>query len=357
MDKTLAHQIAFFNHKGGVSKTTSSFNIGWKLAELGKRVLLADCDPQCNLTGLILEYNEDDEYPFEGHKNSPPMNIKEGLAPAFDARPVPLKPVQIQSVPARAGLFVLPGHVGLSENENILSIAHELSSSLSAFQNIPGSVRHLFDITAKENDIDYVIVDMSPSLGAINQNILCTSDSFIVPMAPDFFSAMALRSLSRVLPKWKAWSEKARNSEMLQEADYPWPDVEPKYLGSIIQNYRRRARGGQEARPTKAYQKWFDALAEAKRKTFVPALEEIGYAFDTDHYENAGAPVGGFLLEVPDFNSLIAVSQTLSKPVFTLTQEDIGSSGVVFEAQDKSIKDFDEIYTIGAQRIINLTDG
>jgi cellulose biosynthesis protein BcsQ len=52
----LANQIAFFNHKGGVAKTTSAFHLGWKLAELGKRVLMVDCDPQCNLTGLVLEY-------------------------------------------------------------------------------------------------------------------------------------------------------------------------------------------------------------------------------------------------------------------------------------------------------------
>lgn len=351
------HQIAFFNHKGGVSKTTSAFNIGWKLAELGKRVLLVDCDPQCNLTGLVLEYSQDDEYPFEGRRDQPARNIRDGLAPAFDARPVPLTPVQVQTVPAQPNLFVLPGHVGLSENENTLSIAHELSSSLSAFQNIPGSLRHLFNITGDANDIDYVIVDMSPSLGALNQNILCTSDSFIVPMAPDFFSAMALRSLARVLPKWRNWSLKANASEILKGADYPWPSVEPKYLGSIVQNYRRRSRGGQEARPTQAYQKWFDALNEAKATHLMPALESASYLFSEGRYNESGAALDDFLLEVPDFNSLIAVSQIVSKPVFSLTQSDMGSSGVIFEAQDKSIKDFNSIYESGAEKIIRLTNG
>jgi cellulose biosynthesis protein BcsQ len=176
----IPHQIAFFNHKGGVAKTTSAFSIGWKLAELGKRVMLVDCDPQCNLTGLVLEYSHEDEYPFEGRRDQPPRNIRDGLAPAFDARPVPLAPVQLQAVPERPGLFVLPGHVGFSENESTLSLAHELSSALSAFQNIPGSLRHLINITGDANDINYAIVDMSPSLGAINQNLLCTSDSFVV---------------------------------------------------------------------------------------------------------------------------------------------------------------------------------
>ncbi|MDJ0822097.1 MAG: AAA family ATPase, partial [Paracoccaceae bacterium] len=305
------YQLAFFNHKGGVAKTTSAFNIGWKLAELGKRVMMVDCDPQCNLTGLVLEYSQEEEYPFEGRRDQPPRNIRDGLAPAFDARPVPLEPVQLQTVAARPNLFVLPGHVGFSENESTLSIAHELSSSLTAFQNIPGSLRHLINITADANDIDYAIIDMSPSLGSINQNLLCTSDGFIVPMAPDFFSAMALRSLSRVLPRWKAWSQKAAEQELLREADYPWPATNPKYLGSIVQNYRRRSRDGKEARPTQAYQKWFDALSKAKREHLVPTLMEIGYLLDHENYQRAGTSLDEFLLEVADFNSLIAVSQVV----------------------------------------------
>ena len=46
--------IALFNHKGGVSKTTTTFNLGWMLAEKGAKVVMIDTDPQCNLTGLVL---------------------------------------------------------------------------------------------------------------------------------------------------------------------------------------------------------------------------------------------------------------------------------------------------------------
>ena len=53
--------IVLFNHKGGVSKTTTTLNLGWKLAEKGKRVILADLDPQCNLTGMLLDFKGIDE--------------------------------------------------------------------------------------------------------------------------------------------------------------------------------------------------------------------------------------------------------------------------------------------------------
>nr|WP_294553014.1 AAA family ATPase [uncultured Rhodopila sp.] len=345
-------QVAFFNHKGGVSKTTSVFHIGWKLASLGKTVLLVDCDPQCNLTGLILNYTHSDEYPFE--KKGEALNIRDGLAPAFEARPVPLSPVKLQSVVGCDRLYVLPGHVGLAEYESQLSIAHELSGSLAALQNIPGSLRWLIDLTANSIKADFVLVDMSPSLGALNQNLLTTSDAFIIPMAPDFFSAMALRSLARVLPKWTAWSAKAAKQSILQDSAYPWPDKTPKYLGSIIQNYRVRSRDGKKATPTRAYQKWFDTLLEVKEQTLIPALSEAGLLFEGKRYDSANAELKSFLIEVPDFNSLIAISQSLSKPVFELDRNDIMNSGSVANNQIESTEKFNRIYGRAAKRILAL---
>jgi cellulose biosynthesis protein BcsQ len=345
-------QIAFFNHKGGVSKTTSVFHIGWMLAKLGRKVLVVDCDPQCNLTALLMGYNQTDEYPFES--KSKPLNIRDGLAPAFDGRPVPLIPVEVQSVQNCENFYVLPGHVGLAEYESQLAIAHELANSLSALQNIPGSLRWLIDLTAKSIDADFVLVDMSPSLGALNQNLFATSDAFVIPMAPDFFSAMALRSLSRVLPRWAAWSLQAAGQQILKEAAYPWPSKTPKYLGSIVQNYRVRSRDGKEAAPTRAYQKWFDELLEVKKSDFIPSMEKNGLLLPNELYEACDASTGGFLAEVPDFNSLIAISQSLSKPVFMLTRDDIKNSGSVAQNQIDSANSFKEIYRGASEKIIKL---
>ena len=43
------NKIAIFNHKGGVSKTTTAFHLAWALSKKQKRVLMVDSDSQCNL--------------------------------------------------------------------------------------------------------------------------------------------------------------------------------------------------------------------------------------------------------------------------------------------------------------------
>jgi cellulose biosynthesis protein BcsQ len=53
----MVQKIALFNHKGGVSKTTTTFNLGWMLATKGKKVIIVDADPQCNLTAMVLEFS------------------------------------------------------------------------------------------------------------------------------------------------------------------------------------------------------------------------------------------------------------------------------------------------------------
>ena len=96
----MAKVISLFNHKGGVSKTTTTFNLGWKLARKDQKVVIVDCDPQCNLTGMVLGYEHfESAESIQGRRDGRPLNIKEGLAPAFKSRPEPIKAVECVMVP------------------------------------------------------------------------------------------------------------------------------------------------------------------------------------------------------------------------------------------------------------------
>ncbi|MGQ3048294.1 MAG: ParA family protein [Niveispirillum sp.] len=350
-------QIAIFNHKGGVAKTTMTFHLAWMLAMLGKRTMVVDCDPQCNLTGVFLGDIDAEDYPFESQSPQKPRNIRDAVRPAFESRPYMIQASEIFKSTKQDGLYLLPGHVGLSEYESQLAVAHELSNTLSALQNIPGALHHAIKKTGEHNDIDFALIDMSPSLGAINQNLFMTSHAFIIPMAPDLFSAMALRSLARTLPKWAEWGKKAANNAILRSADYPFPDVIPKYIGSSVQNFRKRARNNEEAKPTYAFQKWFERLKEAKKNDLLLSLKNSNMLLREEDYQEANAPLDQFLMEIGALDGLIATAQEIAKPVFAIDlSTDTTYTGNVADTYRVKINDVRRGFEAGARKLIALTD-
>jgi cellulose biosynthesis protein BcsQ len=343
----MVHKIALFNHKGGVSKTTTTFNLGWMLATKGKKVIIVDADPQCNLTGMVLGFSTKEE--LEGlYKKE--QNIKSGLAPVFESRPKPIEAVDCLPVEKCDGLFLLPGHVGFAEYEVTLGIAHELSGSIQALKNLPGSISDLLQKTADKFEADYILIDMSPSLSSINQNLLMTSDFFILPTIPDFFSVMAIDSLATILPKWYAWAQKASEMRILKEAAYPFPKVTPRLLGTIVQNYRIR-----NGEPAAAFQKWIDAIEEAVSARLVPSLRANSMLLAKEMYESQDIGSDFCLAKISDFNSLIGKSQEHQTPVFALTPEQIEQVGIVLTGTLEAQKPFIEAFSKLADRIIGLT--
>jgi cellulose biosynthesis protein BcsQ len=345
----MAKLICLFNHKGGVSKTTTAFNLGWMMALKGARVLLADFDPQCNLTGMVMGFKGEDDMAAI-YAGTPPNNIKDGLAPAFESQPREIAPVECVEVTGNDKLFLLPGHIGLAEYETTLGIAQELSGSLLALRNLPGSVRFLLDVTATKYNTDFVLVDMSPSLGPLNQNLLTTSDYFIVPLHPDYFSSMALSSLAKVLPRWKSWAETAYGTEALAKADYPFPKPYITFIGAVIQKYRPRL-----GRASKAFQRWIDQLTQGLKETLVPALEKAGMVDLKRFRERLKIEPWTPLLEVADFNSLIALSQEFQVPVYALTAAQTGQAGAVWDQTEASMKVFEGAFAACAAKVFQIT--
>lgn len=341
--------ICLFNHKGGVSKTTTAFNLGWMMALKGKRVLLADFDPQCNLTGMVMGFKGVDDLAAI-YSGTPPNNVKDGLAPAFESKPRPISAVECLEVPGNDNLLLLPGHIGLAEYETTLGIAQELSGSLLALRNLPGSVRYLLDQTASKYQADFVLVDMSPSLGPLNQNLLTTTDYFIVPLHPDYFSAMALNSLAATLPRWQAWANTAYAIDVLTKADYPFPQPHAAFIGAVIQKYRPRS-----GKASKAFQHWIDELVQGLKDTLIPALEKASMLDPKVFKARSGADPWTPLLEVQDFNSLIALSQEHLVPVYALTAAQIDQKGAVWDQTNASMKIFHDAFAGCADKIIALT--
>lgn len=334
----MAKRVALFNHKGGVSKTTTTFNLGWMLASKGKRVILVDADPQCNLTGLVLGYKGLTEL-GEFYKKEPERNIHAALAPAFESRPKEIAAVKCVEVPGRRDLFLLPGSIRLSEYEVTLGIAQELTGSIQTLQNLPGSFSFLLDKTAEAHKADYVLLDLNPSLSSINQNLLLTSDYFLVPTSPDYFSVMALDSLASFLPRWANWGRQAQSMSVLRTATYPFPAVRPLFLGTIIQKFRPR--GGA---PAQGFQTWVDEIKATVEKKLAPALGKNGMLLPAERYRAAALGPGYCLAEIPDFNTLIAKSQSSRTPVFALTARQIGQTGTVLQSTIKSRDKFKSIF-------------
>jgi len=342
-------KIAIFNHKGGVSKTTTTFNIGWKLSRMGKRVLLVDADSQCNLSLYALGSNAFDAFYSSENKN----NIKDALEPAFKAKPKLIEAVECISIERNKNLLLLPGHLDLSENEVQLGLSFQLTESVGALKNLPGAFNYLFEKTAEIYNIDYILIDMNPSLSSINQDLIICSDYFLVPTSPDIFSYMAIKSLSNILPTWEKWAKKAR--ELFKDAEYPLPNNTPKFLGYTINDFNLS-----KGKPTKDFADLMDKIALIVEKTLIPKLEKENMLLSTDKYCSAKQLNEKLktlrtldqycIAEISNFNKLIAISNKRSIPIYELREE------LLQEGQVKTLRWFKTLFDIIAKKIIGLTE-
>lgn len=217
----MSKRIVFFNHKGGVSKTTTAYNLGWKLAETEK-VLLVDADPQCNLTSLLID-NFDSYYLDDSTKLN---NLRDGVEVAFKGRPAPISAIECYQPTRRPGLFLVPGHQNLSEFDAALTFAQTSNNAIATLENLPGAFSAFLREVEAKYEISYTIIDLNPSLSSINQNLVLASDYLIVPTNPDPFSIMALETLKIVLPRWAAWLR--QSGSLFAGSSYPI-DQNPPY--------------------------------------------------------------------------------------------------------------------------------
>ena len=337
--------ISLFNHKGGVSKTTTTFNLGWMLAEHGYKTLIVDTDPQCNLTALVLGYSSiDDAAAF--YEEHPLCDIYSCIKPVLEGTGRVLAGTPMET--SHKNLSLMCGNLDLSEAETQISVALATSTAIPAIRNIPGCIGAQIRMTAEEHGFDYVLIDMSPSVGALNQCVLMSSDYFIIPTAPDFFCAQAIKSLTKVLPRWNQEVTPFRNGSFL----YPIPLNPPKFIGFISQKYRPR-----NGAPAKSFQKWIDVIKQEVEGILIPALMPIGMSVQHDVFETAVEGEEPYnLANISDFNSLIAQSQKHNIPVFALTEDQIEQSGTILANMEESRDGFQATFEQLALDVHSITE-
>ena len=327
--------IILFNHKGGVSKTLTTYNIAWMLAsEKRKKVLLVDCDPQCNLTGLLLGDDFDNYYISDSTKN---LNIKDATKTAFEGKPQPINAINCVSPQLNTNLFLIPGHMDLSEYDPQLSFAMNSHNTFTTLQNLPGAFYELIRLCCERYDIDYVFIDVNPGLSAINQNVFVISDAFIVPTNPDPFSIMALKTLIKVLPRWKQWAQQSRN--LFSSASYPLPDTDMKFLGEICQRFTRR-----KGKPTTSFNTTIQEIAEYIGGEFIDELRKHNMLYDSQEYH---------LADIPDFGALLQKANKNGIPVYALNNNQLGSGATLNNIINKR-DEIKGIFSTLCDRILDL---
>lgn len=317
--------ISLFNHKGGVSKTTTTFHLGWKLARLGKRVLIVDADPQCNLTGLTLGLEDYDSL-FAFYDSKQNTDIFSSLAPIFalggdtPSSQGGKTPVAKTNNP---NLFILAGNIRFSEIDTQIATALTSSATIPILRRFVSAFNGLIRKVARDNAIDIVLIDMSPSVSATNHCILMSSDYFIIPISPDFYCYQAIDSLSNVFPRWVEEIASFKDG-----GDNSLPTGNPKMLGYISQNYRiytveEKADDTDQKSMSKAYVEWLDRIKKIVADRLVPVLKNKGMIIDEQIFRDAADYDQPYhLAGVQNFSGLIPVSQKLSKPIFELTASD-----------------------------------
>lgn len=327
--------ITLFNHKGGVSKTTTTFNLAWKLTQFDKRVLLIDGDPQCNLTSMFLGDNFDAYYESnETCKN----NMKDAVSSAFTGRPQPIEAIDCPVHLHNDSLFIIPGHMDLSEYESSLSLALNSNNAFLTLQNLPGAFYELIRCCSEKYHIDYAFVDLNPGLSALNQMFFMYSDGFIVPTNPDPFSIMALKTLKKILPRWKRSSQQI--AKLFEESSYPMPEKKMLFIGEIIQRFSLR-----NGRAAGAYQDKIDEIKVYVEGDFVLEMQRNNMLLDMKEIFSMGIITDRCLGEISDFGSLIQRANETQKPVFALDQSDMAAAGNVYESMEKKRKIIDETFT------------
>lgn len=311
--------ITFFNNKGGVGKTTLVYHLATMAADLGYRVLVADFDPQCNLSAMCL-----DEDHLEALWS---QDVRVGTAYAA-VRPIlqglgDVSEVAVEALEDKLGLVV--GDLRLSSFEDRLSEAwpKALDGDEAAFRVLSAFYRIIL-AAAEEQRAHFTFVDVGPNLGAINRAALIASDYVVTPLAPDLFSMQGLRNLGPTLKRWRQDWRKRLDEAPTDDLRLPPGTIEP--AGYILLQAGMRLN-----RPVQAYQRWVTRTPNEYRRALLPDDPEVeDLTVESDPH---------CLAVLRHYQSLMPLAQDARKPMFRLRVGD-GAIGAHQQAVRRCESDF-----------------
>jgi cellulose biosynthesis protein BcsQ len=285
--------LSFFNHKGGVGKTTLTVNVADALVDSGLSVMLIDADPQCNLTSFFLDEKKLDELLGE----SDDVNggtLWSAIKPVVDGKG-PIKEVDAYEI--RENLYLCPGDVLLADYEEELPAAwtgsfarkgrdYDVMCALSKASREIG-IRY---------GVDVIIYDVGPNVGPLNRTILLDSDYFTTPVAADLFSLRALSTVGRSVARWIGDWKTVRGLAS-PEAQKSLLHGMPVYLGYITSAYKVSS-GRTSTRP---HEYWEGKIAPRVRDRVVDALRAVDPALVPNATNKLAA--------IKDFHSLAPQAQ------------------------------------------------
>lgn len=317
--------IVFFNHKGGVGKTTLVHNLGFILADKGLKILLVDADPQMNLTAAVyglstsIEYSADEDSKWSKYTKDY-ISLSEHLNIELKGTHCSKKMFRVKSKKNKDGLVDL-----ISGDINLANVEADLYGIVKNKNTFTDDIPFKFEssISKKKSDYDFILIDTSPSgSSVINAMMMLLSDYFIAPVSPTFFSLQAIDNLSAIFQNWINLLSNYQTTKSFKGLSF-----QPKFLGLVVQ-MAKRFNGGSENKQkgtsfSKAAEKWIANVNESvKRFQTFAAIRNM--AVSEEQFRNIfGAASNPFIIQTCcDFtNQLRSIAEKAGIPVVHLTQD------------------------------------